>query len=149
MDVVLDIGYIKRQWAKDSEVNRVKILDEILRTPKLHSKYLDMLVELRESHREIEIKVIALTRLKSRYYRGEFSKEELLEHGWDQYQGVKPIKFELENLINTDPDMILLTTKLNECRICLDALESIIKVISSRSYDLKTFIEAEKFYNGK
>lgn len=145
----MDIGFIKTEWSVDAKVNRLQIMDEILRTPLLHSKYLNMLLDFKEAYRDIEVKVIALTRLKSKYYRGEFSKEELLEYGWDQYQGVKPIKFELENLINTDPDMILLTTELNECKMCLDALESIIKTIASRSYDIKTFIEAEKFYNGR
>lgn len=145
----MDVDSIKKEWTIDSKVDRLRIMDEILKTPLLHSKYLNMLLDFKKIYRDIEIKVIALTRLKSRYYRGEFSKEELINYGWDQYQGVKPVKFELENLINTDPDMICLTTELNECKICLEALESIIKTIASRSYDIKTFIEAEKFYNGR
>lgn len=143
-----NLNLIKTEWSKDSKIERLKIRDEILRTPLLHSKYLTWLMDIKEFYRSIEVDVITLHRLKSRYYRGELGKDELISYGWDQWQGIKPIKAELENLINTDPDMIILTTKLNECRICLDSLESIIKAIASRSYDIKTFIEAEKFYNG-
>ena len=68
--------------------------------------------------------------------------------GWEQYQGTKPIKSEMESLLSTDPDLIELNTELEDIKIILDSLESIMKAITSRSYDLKTFIEAEKFYAG-
>jgi hypothetical protein len=145
----MDVSLIKESWKVDAKIDRLQIMDEILKTPLLHSKYLNWLIDIKQIYRETESKIISMNRLKSRYYKGEFSKEELITHNLEQWQGVKPLKFELENLLNSDPDIILLTTELNECKICLDALESIIKTIASRSYDIKTFIEAEKFYNGR
>lgn len=139
---------IKESWSEDSKIDSLQIRNEIIRTPILHSKYLNYLIEIKCAYREVEVDVIKMHRLKSRYYKGEMGREELLELNWDQYQGIKPIKSELETLITTDSDMVELSTKLNYYKICLDTLESIIKAIASRSYDVRALLEAEKFYSG-
>ena len=139
---------IKSSWKEDCLIVNNKIREEIVRTPILHSKYLDMLIECKNEYRTVEIECIKLHRILSRYYRGEFTKQELIDLKRDQWQGVKPIKSELEQLISTDDLMIELQTKLGHYKICLDSLESILKTISSRSYDLRALLDAEKFYSG-
>ena len=142
------IDNIKEEWAKDSIINSLHIREEILKTPQLHSKYLSLLIDYKKEYRKKESSVLAVTKVKMKYYRGELTKSQLETMGWEQYQGTKPIKSEMESLLNTDTDLIELNTELEDIKIILDSLESIMKAITSRSYDLKTFIDAERFYQG-
>lgn len=142
------IDYIKSEWKKDSEIDPSKIREEILLSPQLHCKYLTLLMDHKKEYHEKNANILSMTRVKIKYYRGELTKDQLNKFEWEQYQGTKPIKSELESLLETDEDLIYLNTELEEIRIILDSLESIMKAITSRSYDLKTFIEAEKFYAG-
>lgn len=143
-----EIDIIKESWKIDSVIDASRIREEILKTPQLHSKYLTFLMDYKKEYRKKESNILTVTKVKMRYYRGELTKAQLDSLGWEQYQGTKPIKSEMEALLNTDPDLIELNSDIENIKIILDSLESIIKAIASRSYDLKTYIEAEKFYAG-
>lgn len=139
---------IIKSWKIDSTINELDIKSEILKSSALHCKYIEKLLNFKDLYRKIEINLIKLKKIKTRYYNGLMNKEELSENGWEQWQGVKPVKAELEHLLSTDNDIIEINNHLISCKIILDMIESILSQIKSRSYDLKTFIEAEKFYAG-
>lgn len=143
-----EIDNIKDEWRRDSVIDPLRIREEILNRSQLHSKYMSMLIDYKKEYRKKESSVLAMTKVKMKYYRGELTKAQLASMEWEQYQGTKPIKSEMESLLATDSDLIELNTELEDIKIILDALESILKAIASRGYDLKTFIEAEKFYAG-
>lgn len=145
---MMAIEELKNEWKKDSQIDSSKIREEILKSAQLHSKYLTLLMDYKREYRKKESNILTVTKVKMRYYRGELTKTQLDSMGWEQYQGTRPIKSEMDSLLNTDADLIELHTELEDIKIILDSLESIMKAITSRSYDLKTFIEAEKFYAG-
>lgn len=147
-DLITAKEEILLEWKKDSNINQLDIRLEILKSSSLHSKYIEKLLNFKDLYRKIELKLIFLKKVKSKYYKGEMTKEELKENGLDQYQGLKPVKSELEHLLSIDNDVIEINNDLISCKNILDMIESILNQIKSRSYDLKTFIEAEKFYNG-
>jgi hypothetical protein len=90
----------------------------------------------------------ALRRLKIRYYNGELSREELQEHDWDQYQGIKPIKSVQDDLLHGDDDLIKMTVRISYLEDMVYACESIMKSISGRGWDIKNSIEWKKFISG-
>ena len=89
-----------------------------------------------------------LRRLKIRYYNGELGREELEEQGWEQYQGVKPIKSAQDDLLHGDDDLIKHTVRISYLEDMVYATESIMKSISSRGWDIKNSIEWKKFISG-
>lgn len=145
---MVTLEQINSEWKSDSYIDASKIREEILMSSQLHSKYLSYLLDKKKEYRKIDAMILKLTKVKIKYYRGELTKEELESMGWKQYQGTRPIKSEMDKLLGTDEDLVDFNTQLDDIKILLDALESILKAITSRSYDLKTFIEAEKFYAG-
>ena len=139
---------IQEAWAKDCRIDETNLGHSSANVPVLHSKYLNLLTSSRLQLRKAESDLARLRRTKYRYYRGEMSKDELEELGWEQWQGVKPIKNEMDEFLATDDDLITQTDKVEYLKTVYQQLESILKSISSRTWDIKSAIEWHKFTNG-
>lgn len=139
---------IQAMWEQDCKVDQTNLGRAAARVPELHAKYLNMLTSVRLQYRKAEADYLRLRKLKNRYYRGELTKEELMELGWDQYLSNKPLKNEMEDVLNMDDDIIHLIDKMEYIKTVLYQLEQILKSINSRTWDVKSAIEWYKFTNG-
>jgi len=139
---------IQEMWAQDCRIDETNLGRASANVPVLHSKYLNLLTTSRLQLRKSESDLARLRRTKYRYFRGELTREELTELGWEQYQGVKPIKNEMDEFLSTDEDLIQRSDKVEYLRTVYFQLESILKSISSRTWDIKSSIEWHKFTNG-
>jgi hypothetical protein len=139
---------IQDMWELDCKIDQTNLGRSAARVPELHAKYLNLLSSVRLQLRKAEVDFLHLRKNKTRYYRGELSKEELQQLGWEQYLNNRPLKNEMDEIINADEDMILKVDKLEYLRVIAFQLESILKSINSRTWDIKSAIEWEKFTNG-
>ena len=139
---------LQDMWAEDSRINENELGNESIRTPVLHSKYLTILSSTRLSLRKAESDYWNMRRKKYKYYRGEMSREELEQEGWEQWQGNKPLKGEMEEFLQVDEDLLRLQDKSEYFKTVLYFLEQVIRSIGSRGWDIKNSIEWSKFTNG-
>jgi hypothetical protein len=139
---------IQTMWAEDCKVDQTNLGRTAARVPELHAKYLNMLSSVRLQYRKAEADYLRLRKLKYRYYRGEMSKEELTELGWEQYLNNRPLKNEMDEVMTTDDDIIQNMDKIEYIKTVLFQLEQILKSINSRTWDVKSAIEWYKFTNG-
>jgi hypothetical protein len=121
---------------------------ESARTPNLHAKYLNYLSSTRINLRKAESDYYNIRRLKYRYYRGELTQAELEENNWEQYQGNKPLKNEMDEFLICDAELLKLQDKVEYFKTVLYQLEQIIRSLNSRTWDIKNCIEWNKFTNG-
>jgi hypothetical protein len=135
-------------WEQDCKINELNLGQESLKTPNLHAKYLNMLSSARLNLRKAESSYLNCRRLKYRYYRGEMTQAELEQEGWDQWQGNKPLKNEMDEFLTVDSDLVSLQDKVEYFKTVLYQLEQIIRSINSRGWDIKNAIEWQKFTNG-
>jgi hypothetical protein len=139
---------LQESWKKDCVIDETNLGRAAAKTPELHAKYLNLLTNARLQVRKAEADYLRLRRVKYRYFRGELTRDELESLGWDQYQGVKPIKNEMDEFLATDDDLIAQTDRVEYFKTVYQQLESILKSISSRTWDIKSSIEWYKFSNG-
>jgi hypothetical protein len=139
---------IQELWKKDCEINMTDLGTEATRVPKLHAKYLAFLTSAKLQLRKTEGDYLRLRKLKEKYFRGELSKFELDELKWEQYLLNKPLKTEMENVLQTDEDVIQQVDKIEYHKTVVYQLEQIIKSINSRTWDVKSAIDWYKFTNG-
>ena len=144
----MKLNEIQAMWAEDCKVDQTNLGRSAARVPELHAKYLNMLTSVRLQYRKAEADYLRLRKLKFRYYRGELTREELTELGWEQYLSNRPLKNEMDEVMTTDDDIIQLTDKLEYIKTVLYQLEQILKSINSRTWDVKSAIEWYKFTNG-
>lgn len=139
---------IELEWETDSKIDQLDYAKAAVTTPRLHSKYLGYLIRAKKDLRKKESEYLRLRKLKSSYYKGELTKEELKERGWEQYQKNRPLKTELEELLTTDNDMIVLQEALELLRTIIYQLESILKSVASRGWDVKVAVQWHIFTQG-
>ena len=139
---------IQESWATDSRIDETNLGSESAKIPKLHSKYLNLLVNAKLNTRRVESEYLRMRRLKWRYYRGEMTQLELDELNWSQWQGVKPLKNEMDEFLQCDPLLIEWQDKIEYHKTIIYTLEQIIRSINSRTWDIKSGIEWSKFTNG-
>jgi hypothetical protein len=143
-----DASEIQESWTKDCKIDQLNLGPESTKTPELHSKYLNILSNSKLQLRKAEADYYRLRRTKMRYYRGELTREELEEHGWNQYQGLKPLKNEMDDVLQCDEEMIKQQDKIDYIKAVLYQLEQILRSLNSRTWDIKSAIEWTKFTNG-
>ena len=144
----MKLSDLQNMWADDCKINETNLGHESARTPLLHSKYLNFLSSTRLNLRKAESEYLNCRRLKYRYYRGELTQDELIEEGWSQWQGNKPLKNEMDEFLQVDPDLIVLEDKVEYFKTVMYQLEQIIRSLNSRTWDIKNSIEWTKFTNG-
>jgi hypothetical protein len=143
----MTIEEIYELWAKDSEIDQTNISGESANIPKLHNKYFKMYVDegLRLKKQKADYKM--LVKLKGEYYRGELDITELQQYGWEP-QPLKILKTDIPTYIDADKDVINLSLKIGMQQEKVSYLESIIKMISNRGFQLKTIVDWERFRTG-
>jgi hypothetical protein len=136
-------------WAADSKLDETNLGHEAAKTPLLHSKYLNLLTSSKLNLRKAESDYLKMRRKKFRYYRGEMSAFELQDEGWDQWQGAKPLKNEMDEFLGFDDQLLDLQDKIEYFKTVVYHLEQIIRSLNSRTWDVKNIIEFMKFSNGQ
>ena len=144
----MKLNDLQEAWAEDCKINELNLGQESVKTPNLHAKYLNMLSSTRLNLRKAESDYLNCRRKKYRYYRGEMSLEELSEEGWEQWQGNKPLKNEMDEFLQVDQNLVAYQDKVEYFKTVLYQLEQIIRSLNSRTWDIKNAIEWIKFSNG-
>lgn len=144
----MKLNELQEMWAVDCQIDQTNLGRAAARVPELHAKYLNFLTSVRLQQRKAEAEYLRLRKLKLRYYRGEMSKEELQQLGWEQFLNNRPLKNEMDDVMSTDEEMIRAVDKMEYLKTIMFQLEQILKSINSRTWDVKSAIEWYKFTNG-
>jgi hypothetical protein len=89
-----------------------------------------------------------LRQAKFRYYRGEMGRDELTDRGWNQWQGVKPLKNEMDEFLTGDSDLNTSNIKIEYIATMVSMLESILAQIKSRDWEIRSAVDFKKFISG-
>ncbi len=144
----MNIEQLQDTWDKDCEIDDNYLGEHATKTPKLHAKYIKILVGVKLKYTKLQSEYNLLRKSKFRYYRGELSRDELTEYGWEQWQGVKPMKNEMDEFLTGDSDLNTLEVKIKYLETMIYLLESILGQIKARDWQLKTAVEWKKFLAG-
>lgn len=145
---MVELDKLQTMWQQDCKIDDIELGKESINTPNLHAKYLTILSTVKLNLRKEQSDYAKLRRYKWRYYRGELSREELEQLGWEQYLGAKPLKNEMDEQLEGDFDLIKKKDKIVYLETVVFFLETVMRSISSRGWDIKNAIEWHKFTNG-
>jgi hypothetical protein len=144
----MNIEQLHEMWDADAEIDDNYLGEQSTATPKLHAKYVKLLVQVKLKHTKLQSDYNLLRKNKFRYFRGEMSRDELKDNNWDQWQGVKPLKNEMDEFLTGDEDLNSLEVKLKYLETMIYLLESILQQIKARDWQIKTAVEWKKFLAG-
>lgn len=143
-----DIEEILTEWEKDAQIDRTQPGRASLEIPKLHAKYLRVLMTNKLRLKKVEDDFLILRKTMHNYYNGNFNtdKDKLNELGLEPFRMV--LKSDINIYIESDPNIIKLNSKKTYYKEMVTACELILGELAKRTYQIKNHIEYEKFING-
>ena len=144
----MNMSELQDMWDADCQIDDLHLGESSTTTPKLHAKYIRLLVEVKLKLSKTKLDYNTLRQTKFRYYRGELPREELSELGWDQWQGVKPLKSELDEFLVGDTDLNNTNIKIEYLNTMIYTIESILTALRNRNWDIRNAIQCKQFQAG-
>lgn len=138
---------ITENWNKDGHIDMTNLSRESANIPFLHNKYYTVLIKENLKLKRLHADHKRLIGIKTDYYRGDMDPEELKERGWKPF-ALRIVKSEVQTYLERDEDVINSTLKIGYTSEICSYLESILKMIHNRNYQLKLIVDNEKFKNG-
>lgn len=144
----MTLDEIVSEWDRDSWIDENHLDREAIASSKLHSKYIKYLIDSKLKAASLQNEYNILRQKKFRYYRGEMTRSELTQEGWDQWQGIKPIRSEMDEWLTGDHDLNRIKIKMEYIKVMVDSLESILGQIKGRDWAIKNSIAFKVFIAG-
>ena len=147
MEILVNFEELFNEWDKDSELDKTRLDDESLKIPKLHHKYYRLFVVEKSKLRQLEGEMKKLKLEKNEFY-SQGHNDETRAKGWRLPAKGIIIKNDVPIYVEADTDVIDLSLKIGVQQEKIEFLESIIKTLNNRGYNIKTAVQFIKFVNG-
>jgi hypothetical protein len=141
------IEQVLKMWESDAEIDQTEPSKELLKIPKYHSKYLQILTKHKMASKRAHFEYLRMRKVKTEYFTGKLSQEELDEYGWEPFQFV--LKSDMNTYLEADKDLIKLLEKKVYHDECVSVVETIMNELKQRTWQLRDFISWEKFIGGQ
>lgn len=142
------IETLMREWSKDCKIDETEPQRELANVPKLNAKYLNIMVHHKLLARKAAAKYYKLRNFKEAYYSGDLNNpEDLQEHGLEPFRK-KILKQDMENWLSADDDLNNLLMKKVVHEEIVKYCEYVLKECHSRTFQLRSYIDYEKFLGG-
>jgi hypothetical protein len=138
---------IQELWESDVNISEHELDTEVLKIPKLHSKYYNIYSKEKMLLYKIESELKILKLEKYEFYSQGHTKETMAK-GWVMPSKGIIIKSEIPTYMEGDSDIITLNLRIVVQREKTEFLESIIKSLSNRGYQIKSAIDFMKWKSG-
>lgn len=143
----MQLDEIFENWTVDSKISKTELDDESIKTSLLHSKYLKMYSTEKLTLYKLEAEYKTLFKTKNEYYAGTLDLQTIKERGWEPNPKII-LKSDLNIHVDADPDIQKLSLKMGLQREKIYALESILKSISNRGFQINNAVNYMKLMNG-
>ena len=144
---------LREDWAEDSAVdfqfkNKQYTTDLgqlALSIPFQHNKYLNHYTDIQQIKTSLEFEIRKLVKNKREYYSGEADAKTYAEKPFGTHIKTQD---KMKTYIEADTDVINVEAKVKYVDQMLYFLDSVMRQVSNRGFQIKSAIEWEKFING-
>ena len=140
----MNLDEIQTLWDEDSKIDEDELHSESTKVPSLHAKYYRILNNILILKKVEENKFKQLKKEKWQYYTGKADPEVYIDKPFDH----KVLRQDVDKYMDADEDLIKITSKIDYYQIMLNYLDSILKTINNRTYQIKNSIEWQQFIRG-
>lgn len=131
-------------WERDSVVDRHNVGEESAKIPKLHSKYIKYLLQVKGNLIKLRKRKGQLYRDKRLYYTG---KADDALYKKDNFH-LKVNSSDADVFIKGDDEYLNVIAKIEEYEGVEETLKSILGMIKDRQWHLRNILEHDRFVSG-
>jgi hypothetical protein len=143
--MILDIESIQKMWEQDSKMDSNNLHTESLNIPILHAKYYNLYNTIFLLKKKAEQQRKNVRHERYEYYSGKSNPEIYVENPFPKKVRDKDA---LQKYMDADEKLSNICLKIDYYDTMINYLESILKVILNRTYQIKNAIEFMKFNAG-
>ena len=143
MSVTLDT--IQEMWKKDAEIDRDNLHDESLNIPSLHAKYFELYNTIFLLRKKAEQQRKNIRHERYEYFSGKSDPQVYID---DPFPKKIRDKDTMQKYLDADSKLSNSSLKIDYYDTMLVYLESILKVIQNRTFQIKNAIEFMRFNSG-
>ena len=140
----MNLDEIQSLWEEDSKIDEDELHTESTKIPSLHAKYYRILNNILLLKKLEENKFKQLKKTKWQYYTGKADPEVYIDKPFDH----KVLRQDVDKYMDSDEDLIKVLNKIDYFQVMLNYLDSILKTINNRTFQIKNSIEWQKFIRG-
>ena len=140
----MNLDEIQTLWEEDSKIDEDELHTESTKIPSLHAKYYKILNNILLLKKIEENKFKQLKKEKWQYYTGKADPEVYIDKPLDH----KVLRQDVDKYMDADEDLIKICSKIDYYQVMLNYLDSILKTINNRTYQIKNSIEWQQFIRG-
>ena len=140
-----DLDTIQKMWMEDSKIDIDNLHTESLNIPMLHAKYFDLYNNIVLLKKKAEQQKKNIRHERYEYFSGKADPEVYIENPFPKKIRDKET---LQKYLDADNKLSNVSLKVDYYDTMLNYLESILKVIQNRTYQIKNAIECIRFQSG-
>ena len=140
-----DLDTIQKMWVEDSKIDIDNLHTESLNIPMLHAKYFDLYNNIVLLKKKAEQQKKNIRHERYEYFSGKADPEVYIENPFPKKIRDKET---MQKYLDADNKLSSVSLKVEYYDTMLNYLESILKVIQNRTYQIKNAIEFILFQSG-
>ena len=142
---MIDLNEIQSMWEKDSKIDRDNLHEESLNIPVLHAKYHDLYNNLILLRKKAEQQRKNIRHERYEYFSGKADPDVYAQNPFPKKIRDKDT---MTKYLDADEKLSNSSLKIDYYDTMLVYLESILKVIQNRTFQIKNAIEFMRFNSG-
>ena len=143
--MTFDLETIQEMWEKDAKIDRDNLHDESLNIPSLHAKYFQIYNTIFLLRKKAEQQRKNIRHERYEYFSGKADPDVYIQNLFPKKIRDKDT---MTKYLDADEKLSNASLKIEYFDTMLVYLESILKVIKTRTYQIKNAIEFMRFNSG-
>ena len=143
--MIVDLDAIQKMWEQDSKIDVDNLHTESLNIPSLHAKYFEIYNNIILLKKKAEQQKKNIRHERYEYFSGKADPDVYVENPFPKKIRDKET---LQKYLDADEKLSSVSLKVEYYDTMLNYLESILKVIQNRTYQIKNAIEFIRFTAG-
>jgi hypothetical protein len=143
--MTFDLEKIQEMWERDSKIDPDNLHTESLNIPSLHAKYHEMFNNIYLLRKKAEQQRRNIRHERYEYYSGKADPDVYVENPFPKKIRDKDT---MQKYLDADERLQTVNLKIDYYETMLNYVESILKQISNRTYQIKNAIEWSRFTSG-
>ena len=143
--MTFDLDTIQEMWEKDAKIDRDNLHDESLNIPSLHAKYFQIYNTIFLLRKKAEQQRKNIRHERYEYFSGKADPDVYVQNPFPKRIRDKDT---MTKYLDADEKLSNASLKIEYYDTMLTYLESILKVIQNRTYQIKNAIEFMRFNAG-
>ena len=143
--MIFDLEMIQKMWEEDSKIDLDNLHTESINIPKLHAKYFEIYNNIVLLKKKAEQQRKNTRHERYEYFSGKADPEVYVKNPFPKKIRDKDT---MQKYLDSDESLSSVSLKIDYYDTILNYIESILKVIQNRTYQIKNAVEFMKFQAG-